>query len=140
MQTIPPAFFPKLKGDNLEKGTIIKGKDIWNVEINRSEKGTISFDKGWEEFVQNHDLRVGDFAVFEHLGDMRFSVTLLDSTGCDKKLLEKSEVVPSQEKKKKVKSAQPGIGNFPKVVIFPLLMYRNYFHIDTFIVRNYNPA
>ncbi|TMW95269.1 hypothetical protein EJD97_009154 [Solanum chilense] len=107
--TIPPAFFPKLKGDKSEKGTIIKGKDTWNVEINRSEKGIISFDKGWEEFVQNHDLRVGDFAVFEHLGDMRFSVTLLDSTGCDKKLLEKSEVVPSQEKKKKVKSVQPGI-------------------------------
>ncbi|KAH0693841.1 hypothetical protein KY285_020938 [Solanum tuberosum] len=107
--TIPPAFFPKLKGDKSEKGTIIKGKDTWNVEINRSEKGVISFDKGWEEFVQNHDLRVGDFAVFEHLGNMSFSVTLLDSTGCDKKLLEKSEVVPSQEKKKKVKSGQSGI-------------------------------
>lgn len=106
--TIPPAFCLKLKGDKSEKGTITKGKDTWNVEIVRSKKGIIWFDKGWEEFVQNHYLRVGDFAVFEHLGNMNFSVTLLDSTGCNKKLmLENGKEVPFQEKK--VKSAQSGI-------------------------------
>ncbi|XP_055836010.1 B3 domain-containing protein REM8-like [Solanum dulcamara] len=105
--TIPPAFCPKLKGDKSEKGTIIKGKDTWNVEIGRSKKGKISFDKGWEEFVQNYNLRVGDFAVFEYLGNMNFTVTLVDSTGSDKKLLENGQQLPSQEKK--VKSTQCGI-------------------------------
>ncbi|PHU11894.1 hypothetical protein BC332_18824, partial [Capsicum chinense] len=107
--TIPLAFCLELKGDKSEKGSITKGKDTWNVEIGRSKKGIIWFDKGWEEFVQNHNLRIGDFAVFEHLGNMNFSVTLLDSTGCDKKLLmlENAEQVPSQGKN--VKSAQCGI-------------------------------
>lgn len=120
LQTIPPAFCQKLKGDKSEKGTIIKGKDTWNVEIGRSKKGKISFDKGWEKFVQNYNLRVGDFAVFEYLGNMNFTVTLLDSTGSDKKLLENGQQLPSQEKK--VKSTQCGIGKFPKIVIFPVLV------------------
>lgn len=108
--TIPAGFCVKLKGEKSEKGSIRKGKDTWDVEIGRSKKGIIVwFDKGWEEFVQNYNLRVGDFAVFEHLGNMNFSVILLDSTGCDKKKLESAQQqVP--EKEKKVKSpAQSGI-------------------------------
>lgn len=104
---IPPAICLKLKGDKSEKGTLIKGKDTWTVEVVQSKKDVISFEKGWEEFVQNYKLRIGDFAVFEHLGNMNFAVTLLDSTGCDKKLLENGEQVSSQ--KKKVKSAPCGI-------------------------------
>ncbi|KAK4342018.1 hypothetical protein RND71_037834 [Anisodus tanguticus] len=101
--TIPPGFCLKLKGEKSEKGTITKGKDIWNVEIGRSNKGVIWFDKGWEEFVLNYNLRVGDFVVFEHLGDMKFSATLLDSTGCDKKflMLHNGEQVPPQQEKVK---------------------------------------
>ncbi|XP_060189817.1 B3 domain-containing protein REM9-like [Lycium barbarum] len=109
--TIPPDFCLKLKGEKSEKGTITKGKDLWNVEIDRPEKGVIIwFGKGWEEFVQKYNLRVGDFAVFEHLGSMKFSVILLDSTGCDKKFLmlqNGEQVQPPQEKK--VKSAECGI-------------------------------
>lgn len=124
MQIIPPAICLKLKGDKSEKGTLIKGKDTWTVEVVQSKKDVISFEKGWEEFVQNYKLRIGDFAVFEHLGNMNFAVTLLDSTGCDKKLLENGEQVSSQ--KKKVKSAPCGIGNLPEIVIFPILVYKNY--------------
>ncbi|CAN4120940.1 unnamed protein product [Withania somnifera] len=107
--TIPPGFCLELKGkDKSEKGTITKGKGTWNVEIGRSKKGVMWFDRGWEEFVQHHNLRVGDFAVFEHLGNMNFTVILLDSTGCDKKfsMLESStkQVIPSKENK--VKSAR----------------------------------
>ncbi|OIT30622.1 PREDICTED: B3 domain-containing protein REM8-like [Nicotiana attenuata] len=100
---IPPDFCLKLKGEKSEKGTLKHGKGTWNVEIGRSKNGVMWFDKGWEQFVQNYNLRIGDFAVFEHLGNMNFSVSLLDSTGCDKKYLmledgKQQQQVPSQVK------------------------------------------
>ncbi|XP_019086204.1 PREDICTED: B3 domain-containing protein REM8-like [Camelina sativa] len=39
--------------------------------------------KGWKEFVEAHDLRVGDFVVFRHEGDMMFHVTALGSSCCE---------------------------------------------------------
>ena len=39
--------------------------------------------RGWEEFVEAHVLRVGDFVVFRLERDMLFNVTALGSSYCD---------------------------------------------------------
>ncbi|EOA15767.1 hypothetical protein CARUB_v10006905mg, partial [Capsella rubella] len=38
---------------------------------------------GWKEFVEAHDLRIGDFLVFRHEGDMLFNVTALGPSCCE---------------------------------------------------------
>lgn len=38
---------------------------------------------GWKDFVEAHDLRIGDFVVFKHKGDMLFHVTALGSSCCE---------------------------------------------------------
>ncbi|KAG7622515.1 B3 DNA binding domain [Arabidopsis suecica] len=39
--------------------------------------------EGWKEFVEAHDLRIGDFVVFRHEGDMVFHVTALGPSCCE---------------------------------------------------------
>lgn len=39
--------------------------------------------QGWKEFVEAHDLRVGDFVVFRHEGEMLFNVTALGPSCCE---------------------------------------------------------
>lgn len=38
--------------------------------------------EGWKEFVEAHDLRIGDFVIFRHEGDMLFNVTALGPSCC----------------------------------------------------------
>jgi len=39
--------------------------------------------EGWKEFVEAHDLRIRDFVVFRHEGDMVFHVTALGPSCCE---------------------------------------------------------
>ncbi|CAA7015268.1 unnamed protein product [Microthlaspi erraticum] len=39
--------------------------------------------QGWREFVEAHAIRIGDFVVFRHEGDMKFHVTALGSSCCE---------------------------------------------------------
>ncbi|CAA7015269.1 unnamed protein product [Microthlaspi erraticum] len=39
--------------------------------------------QGWREFVEAHNLRIGDFVVFRHEGDMKFHVTALGPSCCE---------------------------------------------------------
>lgn len=39
--------------------------------------------EGWKEFVKAHDLRIGDFVVFRHEGDVKFHVTALGPSCCE---------------------------------------------------------
>ncbi|VFQ95368.1 unnamed protein product [Cuscuta campestris] len=56
------------------------------VDIHKSKNGSgFSFTcNGWEGFVDEHDLQLGDFLVFEHMGNLIFKVTLFDPTCCEK--------------------------------------------------------
>ncbi|KAF2302818.1 hypothetical protein GH714_008556 [Hevea brasiliensis] len=72
--SIPVSFFKYLKGQKCEKAVLrsIAGK-LWYVKVNGCR-----FEDGWEEFVRDHDLHVGDFLVFRHEGDMVFDVMVFD--------------------------------------------------------------
>ncbi|KAF2302829.1 hypothetical protein GH714_008585 [Hevea brasiliensis] len=81
--SIPVSFFKYLKGQKCEKAVLrsIAGK-LWYVKVNGCR-----FEDGWEEFVRDHDLHVGDFLVFRHEGDMVFDVMVFDPSACQREYL-----------------------------------------------------
>lgn len=78
LQSIPVSFFKYLKGQKCERA-ILRGRTgkIWPVKINSR-----SFEDGWKDFVEDHDLHVGDFLVFRHEGEMVFDVMVFESSAC----------------------------------------------------------
>lgn len=62
-------------------------KGSWEVKVgDRDERGRSWLEKGWGEFAKRHDVRVGDFLVFEHQGDGRFRVFVFSPSGCEKSM------------------------------------------------------
>uniref|UniRef100_A0A0E0D3S2 TF-B3 domain-containing protein n=1 Tax=Oryza meridionalis TaxID=40149 RepID=A0A0E0D3S2_9ORYZ len=40
--------------------------------------------KGWAEFANSHDIKMGDFLVFRYIGNSQFEVKIFDPSGCVK--------------------------------------------------------
>ncbi|XP_065850544.1 B3 domain-containing protein REM9-like [Euphorbia lathyris] len=78
---IPISFCKYLNVQECEKAMLRsqKGEKLWPVKINGRR-----FEDGWKQFVKDHDLKIGDFLVFRHDGDLLFNVLVLDSTTCEK--------------------------------------------------------
>ncbi|XP_065851143.1 B3 domain-containing protein REM9-like [Euphorbia lathyris] len=78
---IPISFCKYLNVQECEKAMLRsqKGEKLWPVKINGRR-----FEDGWKQFVKDHDLKIGDFLVFRHHGDLVFNVLVLDSTTCEK--------------------------------------------------------
>ncbi|XP_065850936.1 B3 domain-containing protein REM6-like [Euphorbia lathyris] len=77
-----PVYFSKyLNGKECEKAMLRskKGEKLWPVKINGRR-----FEDGWKQFVKDHDLKIGDFLVFKHDGDLVFNVLVFDRTTCEK--------------------------------------------------------
>ncbi|XP_059305873.1 B3 domain-containing protein REM10-like [Lycium ferocissimum] len=51
----------------------------WPMKVNGRR-----LEEGWEEFVKDHNLQLGDILVFKHEGDMEFEVTVFDSSYCER--------------------------------------------------------
>ncbi|KAG9150680.1 hypothetical protein Leryth_008138 [Lithospermum erythrorhizon] len=82
---LPKAVCEKLIGQHSELATITSCKGTWEVKAAKNSSGLISFARGWSMFAREHDLSLGDFIVFEHCGNMRFTATMFDLTACEKK-------------------------------------------------------
>ncbi|KMZ57701.1 hypothetical protein ZOSMA_82G00130 [Zostera marina] len=83
---ISPAFIKHIDDRNFPWTCSMKGPSghIWNVEVVSEEKDGVFFDRGWKEFAKDHSLELGNFMVFEYIGDRRFSMLLFDSSACEK--------------------------------------------------------
>ncbi|KAL0420530.1 UNVERIFIED_CONTAM: B3 domain-containing protein REM5, partial [Sesamum latifolium] len=57
------------------------------MNVCRDPEGLICFKNGWPQFVHDHGLRVGDFVVFEHTGDLHFNAVVFDVSACEKEFL-----------------------------------------------------
>ncbi|XP_060181889.1 B3 domain-containing protein REM5-like [Lycium barbarum] len=81
---IPIGFLKYLKGHDHFKHAILKkaGKK-WLVKVNGHQ-----FKAGWAEFVQQHDLQLGNILVFRHEGNMEFEVSIFDSSHYDREYAE----------------------------------------------------
>ncbi|CAH9094070.1 unnamed protein product [Cuscuta epithymum] len=83
---LPPVICEKLRGIE-SKGTIMleSQKGRWVVQIAKCEEGNLWLTEGWNKFVRQHELEVGDFVVFKRMGrSMQFKVTLFDRSCCEK--------------------------------------------------------
>ncbi|KAL3525120.1 hypothetical protein ACH5RR_013492 [Cinchona calisaya] len=88
-ESLPPIISRKLVRENVEEATLISCKCSWKVKIGlNSNDGLACFEHGWNCFVKEHGLKIGHFAVFEHVGNLHFKVTVFDSTACEKKFSE----------------------------------------------------
>ncbi|MCL7021936.1 hypothetical protein MKW94_001127 [Papaver nudicaule] len=58
----------------------------WNVKVREEEDGSLSFRKGWPEFVEAHYLGHEDFVTMKYLGNSQFAVKLYGKNGCEKVL------------------------------------------------------
>ncbi|CAM8960001.1 unnamed protein product [Rhodiola kirilowii] len=78
---IPADFIKYLEDEGREEAQLRTGrrKRPWAVRI----VGRRVVD-GWEEFVRENELHVGDFLVFRYEGDMVFDVTVIGPTACQK--------------------------------------------------------
>ena len=54
------------------------------MRLGRSVDGVLSFEEGWEVFVNHHGLNIGEMVVFEHKGKMVFNVVAYESLGSEK--------------------------------------------------------
>ncbi|KAF3685403.1 putative B3 domain-containing protein REM15-like [Capsicum annuum] len=56
-------------------------------------------EDGWEKFVEEHDLQLGDILIFRHEGDMDFDVSIFDSTHCDTEYAEYKQIQEEKDKR-----------------------------------------
>ncbi|AEE85940.1 B3 domain-containing protein REM5 [Arabidopsis thaliana] len=79
---IPVKFFSKHIEGKHEGNTVYlrsyPSRRTWKVKMEGHK-----LTEGWKEFVEAHDLRVGDFVVFKHKGDMLFHVTAIGPSCCE---------------------------------------------------------
>uniref|UniRef100_M4DWH9 DNA-directed RNA polymerase subunit beta n=1 Tax=Brassica campestris TaxID=3711 RepID=M4DWH9_BRACM len=79
---IPLDFYSKhIQGAEINKPWKLRSDasdQIWEVI---REGRTLT--KGWKEFTEAHDLRIGDIVIFKHEGDMVFHVTPFGPSCCD---------------------------------------------------------
>ncbi|KAG7540757.1 HRDC domain [Arabidopsis thaliana x Arabidopsis arenosa] len=79
---IPVKFFSDhIKGKHEGKTVNLRSdasERTWKVKMEGNR-----LTQGWKEFVEAHDLRVGDFVVFRHEGEMLFNVTALGPSCCE---------------------------------------------------------
>ncbi|KAJ8538802.1 hypothetical protein K7X08_030098 [Anisodus acutangulus] len=100
---IPVGFLKYLKGHNQYEYAILKraGKK-WKVKVN----GYRLEDGNWKEFVEENDVQLGFILVFRHEGNMKFEVSIFDSSHCDREYaeyLQEQETHTGEEISKKFK-------------------------------------
>ncbi|KAI3970333.1 hypothetical protein MKX01_023980 [Papaver californicum] len=55
----------------------------WKVKLAKVD-GSLAITKGWNDFVTDHSIKLGDFLVFSYVSDTHFEVRFFESTGCQK--------------------------------------------------------
>ncbi|KAL0824526.1 hypothetical protein Bca101_048203 [Brassica carinata] len=82
LQAIPLDFYSKhIQGAEINKPWKLRSDasdQIWEVI---REGRTLT--RGWKDFTEAHDLRIGDIVIFKHEGDMVFHVTPFGPSCCE---------------------------------------------------------
>ncbi|XP_047268647.1 B3 domain-containing protein REM8-like [Capsicum annuum] len=92
---IPIGFLKYLRGlDHIEHIVLKRAGNKWLVKMNGRR-----LEDGWEKFVEEHDLQLGDILIFRHEGDMDFDVSIFDSTHCDTEYAEYKQIQEEKDKR-----------------------------------------
>ncbi|KAI3968337.1 hypothetical protein MKW92_052326 [Papaver armeniacum] len=81
---IPVNFIEKFNGVIPYDSILRSPLGCWNVKVREEENGSLTFRKGWPDFVESHYLRHEDFVTVKYIGNSQFSVKLYDKNGCEK--------------------------------------------------------
>ncbi|KAI3463811.1 hypothetical protein Pfo_020474 [Paulownia fortunei] len=87
VKDIPPALCKKPKEEKSEWAILRSRKGTWKINVCRNCEGLICFKDGWPQFIHHHGLSSGDFALFEHTGDLHFNVSVCHRNACEKEFL-----------------------------------------------------
>ncbi|XP_019175025.1 PREDICTED: B3 domain-containing protein REM9-like [Ipomoea nil] len=81
---LPPILCKKL-GEKKPEEVVLTGQNgSFKVKIQEGKDQRLCFTEGWDDFVGQNGISLGDFAVFEHMDSFHFSVVLFDQTCCQK--------------------------------------------------------
>lgn len=82
--SLPVAFCSSLSENKLDKAVIKSCLGSWHVRVGRTVDGVLSFEEGWEEFVNHHGLKLGEILIFKHNGKRAFNVVAYEALGSEK--------------------------------------------------------
>lgn len=55
----------------------------WRVTLSDVD-GSLAFQKGWNDFLLDHDIQLGDFLIFHYIMGSHFVVQIYGKSGCEK--------------------------------------------------------
>ncbi|XP_010908022.1 B3 domain-containing protein At3g17010 [Elaeis guineensis] len=94
---IPTPFKKRLRGKLRSKSVLRSARGgIWHVAMRGSDRDGWFFQRGWEAFVADHAVAVGDFLVFVFDGDIGFDVKIYGKNGCEKEAVVSPKKDPSE--------------------------------------------
>ncbi|BFG32371.1 hypothetical protein CerSpe_186450 [Prunus speciosa] len=81
---LPPKFAPTVSALVNQKAVLEDSRGLqWEVIISRIN-GSLSLKQGWNAFSLDHDLKIGEFLVFNYITSSHFIVKIYDKSGCEK--------------------------------------------------------
>ncbi|KAJ0972393.1 hypothetical protein J5N97_020352 [Dioscorea zingiberensis] len=96
----------------------------WGVKV-ASVDNRLAFEQGWQDFVLDHSIKIGELLVLNHISAMLFSAKIYAITGCER--LEFDDKCITSESKGKKKNEAPSndfslrkcqcVGEFDKDII-----------------------
>lgn len=85
---IPDAFVSQLDRSVPKKAILRNGnRKIWHVKVGKISDG-VFFLNGWQEFVKDNLIELGDFLVFQYNGHDVFGFKIFGNSGCEKEEIE----------------------------------------------------
>ncbi|KAI3873608.1 hypothetical protein MKW92_040845 [Papaver armeniacum] len=58
----------------------------WLVKMVTNDEGDLMFQEGWDEFVEDYPLELGDYFYFKYHGNSKFGFTVFGTDGCEKEM------------------------------------------------------
>ncbi|CAN4077177.1 unnamed protein product [Withania somnifera] len=96
---IPKGFLKYLKGhDHIEHATLKMTGKKWMVKLNGRR-----LEDGWEKFAEELNLQLGDLLIFRHEGDMKFEVSIFDSSQFEREYGAEEKACTPEENSKNFK-------------------------------------
>lgn len=78
---------------------------LWEVNVSYVN-GSLAFHEGWNKFFLDHELKLGDFLVFNYIDGSHFVVRIYTNTACEKNDFPKSKRRKSSVTKKRNKRSR----------------------------------
>ncbi|XP_057791838.1 B3 domain-containing protein REM5-like isoform X3 [Salvia miltiorrhiza] len=90
--SLPPIVSKELEKQKSRRVILESRIGKWRVSLCRNhENGLICLNQGWPQFVDRHALKLGEFVVFEHTGDLNFNVSVYKTNFCENEFDDEEE-------------------------------------------------